>query len=147
MYGVDLMIRSSEQGFSTIEIIISVFLIGLIVVAVMLFSGTSLKTSTANRLKNNAVRLAQQTIENLKQYDQQGFNRNTFRTIPGVIGNQIPSPVVDGVTYNVNTQIIPDNLNPDIANNNNYIPIRITVSWNYLGRNQITVDTCMIQWQ
>lgn len=140
------MIHSSEKGFSMIEIVISVFLIGIVIVSVMLFSGTSLKTSTTNRMKNNAIRLAQQTIENLKQFDQQGFDRNTVRTIPGIFGTQTPPPI-DGVTYTVTTQIITNNLNPNIINNNNYIPIRITVSWNYLGLNQITVDTCLIRWQ
>lgn len=141
------MIHSSEKGFSMIEVTISVFLISIVIVSCILFTGTSLKTSSTNRMKNNAIRLAQQTIENLKQYDQLNYDRNSLPIIPGVFGTQIHPPI-DGITYTVNAQIINNNdLNLNIINNNNYIPIRITVSWIYLGQNQITVDTCMIQWQ
>lgn len=141
------MISSSEKGFSMIEVTISVFLISIVIVSCMLFTRTSLKTSSTNRMKNNAIRLVQQTIESLKRYDQQDFNRNSLSAIPGILGTQI-SPPIDGITYTINTRIIDNNeLDPNISNNNNYIPIRVTVSWNYLGNNQISVDTCLIQWQ
>jgi prepilin-type N-terminal cleavage/methylation domain-containing protein len=139
--------RSSEKGFSMIEVAISVFLISIVIVSCMLFTGTSLKTSSTNRMKNNAIRLAQQTIENLKRYDQLNFNRNSLNTIPGIFVKQ-NSPPIDGITYTVETEIIDSNeLDSSIRNDNNYIPIRVTVSWNYLGNHQISVDTFLIRWK
>lgn len=143
------MILSSEKGFSMIEVTISIFLISIIIVACMLFTGTSLKTSATNRMKNNAIRLAQQTIEDLKQYDQLGFDRNS-----DIWNDKSPKCVltedsvsIDNIQYTVKKRLIPNStLNPNI-NDVNYIPIRITVEWNYNGTHQITVDTCLIRWQ
>lgn len=140
------MIRPSEKGFTLIEIIISILLISIVFVGSMLSYGTSMKTSFTNKAKNNAIRLAQQAIEDLKQYDQLNYDRNSLKSIPGVLGKRTP-PSIDGITYTVNTEIInKTNLNSNIRNNNNYIPIRITVTWDLQGQQQLVVDTCLIKW-
>jgi len=143
------MIRPSEKGFSMIEVTISVFLIGIVFVGAMLSYGTSMKTSFANKAKNNAIRLAQQTIEDLKQYDQQKYDKNS-----DIWNKNSPKYVltdqnvrIDNVLYTVKKMLIDtNNLNLNI-NSDNYIPIRVTVQWAYQGSYQIVVDTSLIKWQ
>lgn len=140
------MIHSSEKGFSMIEVTISVFLIGIVFVGTMLSYGTSMKTSFANKAKNNAIRLAQQTIEDLKQFDQLDYDRNSDiwdkKSSKYVLTDK--EVKIDNIRYTVKKALITSNLNSDI--NNNYIPICITIEWNYQGPYQIVVDTCLIKW-
>lgn len=143
------MTRFSEKGFSMIEVTISVFLIGIVFVGTMLSYGTSMKTSFANKAKNNAIRLAQQTIEDLKQYDQQKYDRNS-----DIWNKNSPKYVltdqnvkIDNILYTVKKMLIDtNNLNSNISSDN-YIPIRITVEWTYQGPYKIVVNTCLIKWQ
>lgn len=141
------MIRSSEKGFSMIEVTIAIFLFGFLFVACMLSYGTSMGTSSANKARNNAIRLAQQAVEELKQFDQMDLTRQS------AIWTNENGPLrpfrleIDGIEYRVTRNLIQNqSLNQNIRNDNNYIPVRITVNWNYRGPCQLVVDTCLIQW-
>lgn len=126
----------NSNGVTIIEVLISVTIFAILFVAYMAFYSNATISSLDNQNRFVAVNLAQQEIESYKQYDLSNLTRDSapFSNFPNT-RNQ------DG--YNITTDIIPDDELPlTIRNNSDYIPIRVTVTWN---NQRVSMDTYLVR--
>jgi prepilin-type N-terminal cleavage/methylation domain-containing protein len=131
----------NEQGFSMVELLIAMVLIGVLFVAVMTGFSQALVSTGKLRSETVAMNLAKQRLEFLKQYDNKGINRDATQW------TEPTSPkTINGITYNITTQEIEDDeleeKYKDKTDQKFVIPIRVTVSWLEYSKNRsISMET------
>jgi len=120
------------QGFSLIELIVSIVIISTLVISIMTLFELSLKIVADNRLRVGAITLAEEKIEIIKnmQYDDVA----TQGGIPPGNLLQNENLNVNGVSYTVARQIIfiddPfDGLAPVDLLSTDYKKVNITITW------------------
>jgi prepilin-type N-terminal cleavage/methylation domain-containing protein len=151
-----MKMNKNEQGFSLIEILIALVLVGVLFVAVMNGLRQSLSSTAFVRANTIALNLAKERIEFLKSYEG---NTTYDRSNSIWLGSPNPYTVTrNNITFSIRTAIVTTNLpttatlvsaNPwnaalfNIQNDANVIPISVTVSWSGCTR-PIVVNTFII---
>jgi prepilin-type N-terminal cleavage/methylation domain-containing protein len=133
----------NEQGFSMVELLIAMVLVGTLLVAAM--TGFAQAVASTGKVRNHtiALNLAKERLEFLKQYEQNSTNNrdsNVWTT------NSSYSKTYNNVEYRIDTSKI-DNTElqtpyDDSAATKYVIPIRVTVNWSEKGKNHsVSLET------
>jgi prepilin-type N-terminal cleavage/methylation domain-containing protein len=150
--------KKNEKGFSLIELLIALVLVGVMFVAIMTGLRQSLATTAFVRANTIALNLAKERIEFLKQYEG---NTSQTRSSATWLGTPNPYTVTrNNINFSVSTAVINANLptsatvtttnpiNTALFNiqtdTSNVIPIRVSVSWSG-GTKPVVLDTFIIQ--
>lgn len=140
-----MFVHKSELGITIIEALIALLILGMLVSSVTLVHQHSFKVTTESRIRTVAVNLARQKLESLKHLDNSGNDRNssTWTTIT----KQTEKPKVKGIEYKVTTTIPTTNNTNSKFKPDSIIPLRVTVEWEYNGREQsLSMETCYMQY-
>jgi prepilin-type N-terminal cleavage/methylation domain-containing protein len=124
-----MKIKNNEQGFSMIELLIALVLIGVMFVAVMTGFRTAVVSTGKIRSENIALNLAKERIEFLKQYE------NTSPSASVWTGSY--SKTANGLTFNVSSAILAAGqfncpqvtISGTLQNDPNVVPVRVNVNW------------------
>lgn len=114
-----------ENGFSMIELLVALVLMGVLFVGVM--AGFSRSTASTGLIHSKvmAINLAKERLEFLKQFEKNGNNRDatvwTFTT----------TKAINGRNFAITSETVPDTeLSTNYQSSQKYvIPVRVTVSW------------------
>jgi prepilin-type N-terminal cleavage/methylation domain-containing protein len=154
-----MKINENELGFSMIELLIALILVGVLFVAIMAGLRQSLSTTAFVRANTIALNLAKERIEFLKQYE--GNASETRSSTSTWLGSPNPYTVTrNNVNFYVSTTILNSNLpstatinttNPidaslfDIqTDTSNVIPIKVSVTWPGATK-PVVLETLIIQ--
>lgn len=130
-----------QNGFSLIEVIIALIFISLIFVGILRAYNNTIGSSAELKAHAIAINLARQRIEDLKKYDGMGLNRNNDVWKE----DDTLTNTINGITYTTTTSILTTDA-ASLFNDNQYIPIRVVVSWQFRGKDKsVTMDTCYTQ--
>ena len=115
--------NSNRNGFTLIEVLISILLLLIISLALLQAMGYFVIKTTENNLRNEAIKIAQECAEKIRHLDQ---------CIPGATGNPVNGTItrkIGNANYNFNLIYT----NPDsFDSGNNYVSI--IVKYNYRGK-------------
>jgi len=108
-----------QQGWILVDSIVGTVIVTTALVALVLMYTQASKSSSFNRIYNNAIYLAQQNLEDIKQYE----NTPTIKSLPSSVTTP-PNATMDGVEYMVR-------INPLViaAPLDNIYVYQATVSW------------------
>jgi prepilin-type N-terminal cleavage/methylation domain-containing protein len=124
----------NEQGFSMVELLVAMVLVGTLLVAVMM--GFAQAVASTGKVRNHtiALNLAKERLDFLKQYERDTANlRGT-----GVWGNASYSRNFNNITYTISNINITA-YQPTLTD---IIPMRVTVGWTEKGRTRsVSVET------
>jgi len=112
------LFRKSQQGFILMDSIIGLVILITALVAIVAMYTQATKTTSFNRNYNNAVYIAQKSLEDIKQYE----NTPTIQFLPSTVTHPT-NPTVDGVEYTV---VITSPVTESLTN---LYPYQVTVSW------------------
>ena len=112
------LFRKSQQGFILMDSIIGLVILITALVAIVAMYTQATKTTSFNRNYNNAVYIAQKSLEDIKQYE----NTPTIQSLPSTVTHPT-NPTVDGVEYTV---VITSPVTESLTN---LYPYQVTVSW------------------
>ncbi len=126
---------SSQKGFSLLEITISILIISFLVVTIFALYSYSLKLVSEDKYKTQAITLAEQKMELLKNLPY-----NDLGTVGGIPSGTIlqnENVIFNGASYAVHTQIIyyDDSadgilgINPSELSGTDYKKLKIKISW------------------
>ncbi len=116
-------IKKNQKGFTLIDALIALSIISVAFISILTMYGQATKATTSNKIINNALFIAQQTLEDLKRYDG-------MATITALPSNATDPPPItmDGISYTI--QVTPLVVsNPDFPLDNRIRPYQATVSW------------------
>lgn len=126
---------TSQKGFSLLELLISMTIIGLLMVAVLRGFGQSIASTGKLRYSTVAMNLARERLEFLKQYENRaranfiGYHRDSNVWTDGSPSTRTQN----GKTFTVTTSLISNSeLQPAYRNSAStkyVVPVRVTVSW------------------
>ena len=127
--------NNHQRGFSLVEVVISILIISFLVVTIFALYSYSLKLVSEDRYKTQAITLAEQRMELIKNLPY-----NDLGTVSGIPPGTIlqnENVVFNQAGYAVNTQIIyfddsADGIlgvDPSELSGTDYKKIKITVSW------------------
>lgn len=126
--------RMNEKGFTLVEVLISVAIVGIAFVAIMLSFSQSYKVTWQSEERAVANNFAKEQLEVLKRYDNSGVNLS------------IPSPYTryyKDITYTVTTETV---AGIGIFNSSNSTPVKVTVSWNSHGQDfSVVMESCYMK--
>jgi prepilin-type N-terminal cleavage/methylation domain-containing protein len=133
-------IRKDEQGFSLVEILISLVIVGTLVVSILAGYGGTLSSTAVLRNRNLAINLANERIQFLKQYELSP----TYDRTSGIWLTGSPSyKNTNGIQFKVETFKDETTLFPG---NNTIIPIKVEVTWLERSRQQtVSLNTYLFQ--
>ena len=127
-----------EAGFTMIEMVMSIFIFGLVVTGVGVGMSSALNLTRQNRNRSIAANLASQQMDTVRGTDFDTLEQMTHLSQPTTV---TPTPTVEGVPYTVvqETKWVYKNATgatagpcqspPTAANPLAYIAVRTTVSW------------------
>ena len=111
------MMHQNKKGISLIEVVVSIFIVGLILV-IFSASFTSVRANRVNKHRSIAYQFAQTEMEALRRYP---FDQLTNRTDAGFIGlayNYGAQKITNDASALSGTQVIAVNPGPDLLSNN-----------------------------
>ncbi len=113
----------SKNGFTLIEVLISILLLLIISLALLQAMGYFVIKSTENNLRNEAIKIAQECAEKIRHLDQ---------CIPGATGNPVNGTITRKIgNANYSFTVIYTNPNSFNSGNNH---VSIIVKYNYRGK-------------
>lgn len=130
--------QDKETGFTLIEILIALMILGLVFVSILLSFKQSYSVNWQSHERAVAVNYAREKLEYLKRFDNDGKGRDS------AMWNITDSKVDGGIRYDVTTRVITGSgiYNSETA----MVPVKATVSWTSHGQDfTISIDTCYVK--
>jgi len=124
--------RHSEKGFTLVEFLAAVIILSVGLLGLLAAVNLSLEANMGNKMRNDAVRLAEQTLANA-------------RSVPYANLATLPTPVTQNIQEGLST--VPFTITTNVAAMGGGTAatstVTITVSWSYRGalRNHIVTTT------
>lgn len=123
-----------EHGFTFVEILFALAVIGIAFLAVSYAMQNSYAVTWKTQERAVAVNLAREQLELLKRFD----NSKKDPVLEASV-----EKTVDGIKYKIETSKLSGS---GIFNSSNVIPIRVKVSWKSRNQNfSFNIDTCYIK--
>lgn len=112
--------KRNQDGWIFIDALVGMIIVATALTALLLMYTQATKGTTNNRNYNNAIYVAQRSLEDIKQYE----GTSTIKALPTNVIDP-PTTTVDGVTYTVHigSLTVSDSLDTHIN------PYQATVSW------------------
>lgn len=130
-----IKIKKSLSGFTLIEVLVVILIMGFLIVSVLALFSYSIRLVKENKLRTQALSLAEQKLEIVKNLPYSSIG--TASGIPPGTIPQIETLVFNGATYTINTQIvyIDDSadgilgVDPSELSGTDYKKVKVAVSW------------------
>jgi prepilin-type N-terminal cleavage/methylation domain-containing protein len=133
--------KKNEQGFSLVEILIAMTLLGITIVGFLTFLSSIVNTPRMINDNTIALNLARDRIEFLRQFENTDADRNNSvwnTQSDGTIGTNPVSYSVNksNIQFSITSNVHPINdasIDSSIRTDTDFIPVTVTVSWKSKG--------------
>ena len=132
--------KPSQEGYSFIEVLISVSILALVIVGVLTMTTVHIKTNSFALHHTKAVQLAEESVERLMRID--------FNQLAGLVGSDQVEAYGTMDKYPDFTRTVSVAAPPawtGLPNNGNNYLITARVRWRSLGRNSMPVTLSVVR--
>jgi prepilin-type N-terminal cleavage/methylation domain-containing protein len=128
-------VMSNNGGYSLIEVLIAMAILAIVAVALMKSSLLVIQKNSQNEIRDEAVRLAEQTMNSIRS-GPGGFDNAAAGNLDLVPGNAVSLPAVTrtirggSITYSMTKDVV----NLETTTVVNTKQVTVTVSWPFRGQ-------------